>query len=81
MSTPPKFNDTRLGAQMASVYLMLGKVETIRFLKDIKRDLGLAQAKHTVELYIPNERTAHEIIKEYNDAKNGDPIDIKPITL
>lgn len=78
----PTFNDARLGAQIASIYIALGKVEAIRFLKDIKREIGLAQAKNTIEYYIPNDRAAHDIIKEYNDAKDATaPTDTKPIIL
>lgn len=78
----PKFNDARLGAQIASIYILLGKVEAIRFLKDINREIGLAQAKNTIEYYIPNDRAAQDIIKEYNDAKDATAsTNTKPIIL
>ena len=78
----PKFNDMRLGAQIASIYICLGKVEAIRFLREIKDGIGLAQAKSTIDHYIPNDRAAHAIIREYNDAKNATrPADTKPIDL
>lgn len=69
----PKFKDLRLGAQLASAYLSLGKVEAIRLLRDLKPGESLASDHATINHYLPDQDAAESAIRDFKETQSRIP--------